>query len=370
MVKQFLSWLHLWLGLIAGLVILFVSLTGTIIVYSDEIMDLSAGKARFVKEVKKDRLPVEELMKILKKEFPERRNPGYMVAYNNPQRSVRFNTFSKSEGLRMVYVDPYSGEILKDDATIYFFYITAHLHHSLLLGKTGKWIVDISAIIFLIELITGLVIWWPAKWTRKNREAAFLIKRRSSRKRLNYDLHNVLGFYVSGISLVLVITGLIIAFPSLSGLTVRTFGGSPSDEWEKSIPSLNKEKLRHGIDEAIVDAFDRFPDKPEIQVATYRIDKAAWYQMRVADRIGLKSARNVSFLVYDSYGGKILDVPGKIVRGEDVENMYWSLHMGTWMGPLGKLITFLGGLIVSSLPVTGIYIWWGKRRKNRKIIFE
>lgn len=43
--------------------------------------------------------------------------------------------------------------------------------------------------------------------------------------------------------------------------------------------------------------------------------------------------------------------------------MYWTLHMGNWIGLLGKNVTFLGGLIASILPVTGFFIWWNKLKR-------
>ena len=38
------AWLHLWLGIFAGILLVFVALTGTLVVYCDEIIDWSAGK--------------------------------------------------------------------------------------------------------------------------------------------------------------------------------------------------------------------------------------------------------------------------------------------------------------------------------------
>src|SRR5690606_24186558 len=97
--------------------------------------------------------------------------------------------------LAMVYVDPYTGKVLKVDGTIYFFFVTAHLHASLLAGTAGGWIVAIATIIFVISCITGLVLWWPKKWNKTTRKASFTIKWKARFKRLNYDLHNVYGFY-------------------------------------------------------------------------------------------------------------------------------------------------------------------------------
>src|SRR5690606_22484114 len=123
-----------------------------------------------------------------------------------------------------------------NDPTIHFFYVTAHLHSQLLLHEPGFWIVAVATIIFLIELITGLILWWPAKWNKHNRDASFKIKWKAKFKRLNYDLHNVMGFYALAICLILTVTGLIIAFEPVQNLTLKIFGtNSEAHEWEHKL---------------------------------------------------------------------------------------------------------------------------------------
>lgn len=364
--KKLISWLHLWPGLISALIVLFVCITGTIIVYCDEIMDLSAGDAKYVKEVKDTRLPVDSLINIIKKEYPSRSKAiSYMVGYKDPERSVRFNTFSRTEGLSMIYIDPYSGRILKDDNTIYFFYITAHLHNSLLLGKTGQWIIDIATIIFIIELITGIVLWLPKKWNKKTRDASLKIKFKSTAKRLNYDLHKVLGFYALIIMLVLSLTGLLIAFEPLSDSLMKISGAETSHEWQKKMPKYQEGKQPADINSLIQYTFERYPDKDQIQFNTYKLDSSGYYMGRVADRIGLKSAQSPEYFYYDRYSGKEIKMQESVLKHEKIENAVWVLHMGNWMGQLGKFVTFMGGLIASSLPVTGFFIWWSKRKKKK-----
>lgn len=364
--KKLISWFHLWPGLISSVIVFLVCITGTIAVYCDEIIDLSAGDARYVKEVKSEKLPTEELIQIVKKEFPDRKNPSYMVAYKDPERTVRFNTFSKDEGLRMVYVDPYNGQILADDGTIYFFYILVHIHNSFLLGKTGQWIVDIATIIFVLELLTGLFLWLPKKWSKTARDGALKIKWKSTGKRLNYDLHKVLGFYGLSIMLVLSLTGLLIAFEPLSHSVMKAFGADTSHDWEKSLPKYNADAQPILLNTIIDKAFAKNPNRNEIQVYTYKMDSSGYYMMRLADRVGLKSAQNAQPLVYDRYSGIEISMPESTMKHEKIENLVWVLHMGNWMGPVGKFVTFLGGLIATSLPVTGFYIWWGKKKKKKK----
>lgn len=361
--RRLVSILHLWPGMISAVIVLFVCLTGTLIVYSDEIMELSAGKARYVSEIKENKIPAEEMFNILREAYPDRRIPSYMVTYKDPGRSVRFNMYSKEEGLRMVYMDPYTGKILKDDGTIYFFYVTAHLHNSLLLGKTGQWIVDIATLIFISELITGLFLWWPKRWNKSARKSALTIKWNAPVKRLTYDLHKILGFYSIGIVLVLSVTGLLIAFKPLSDLTTKALGGDPSHTWEESLPANDTKKQQVELNNVIQQAFSIFPQKGEAQVYTYNLNKVGYYRMRVSERTGLKSAQNPEYLIFDRYNGKLIEIPKQVMKHEKTENMIWGLHTGNWFGTFGKLITCLGGLLASSLPVTGFLIWWNKRKR-------
>ncbi|RQP18322.1 MAG: PepSY domain-containing protein [Parapedobacter sp.] len=360
------AWIHLWPSLVSAVILIFVCLTGTIIVYCDEIMEFSAGRARFVEQVGTQRLEPDELIERLKAQFPDRGTPGYMVAYKDPSRSVRFNMFSKKEGLRMVYVDPYTGQVLKDDGTIYFFYITAHLHNSLLLHKPGQWIIDIATLIFLIELITGLILWWPRKWTKATRDASFKIKWKAKFKRVNYDLHNVLGFYALGISLVLTVTGLIIAFHPWAEFTLKLFGGNPSHEWMDTLSEHRGDATPASVNATLASLFAQHPQKREAIVYTYSFGKQGHYLLSLAKSAGLKSAEGAEPFAIDRYSGRPIELAHGNRMHLLVENTYWNLHMGKWMGQWGKFFTFVGGLIATSLPITGFYIWWGRRRKNKK----
>ncbi len=366
--KKTVSDIHLWLGLISAPIVFFICVTGTIIVFSDEIMDLTAGKARYVKEVKEHRLETEALMDILKTEFPNRRQPSYMVCYRDPQRSVRFNHYSESDGLHMVYMDPYTGEILKDDATIFFFYIVAHLHHSFLLHEPGMWIVDIATIIFLIALITGLIMWWPRKWDKKHLKPSLTIKTSASKKRFNSDLHKVLGFYGLGVCLLLTVTGLLIAFKPLSSITKNAFGGDADIQMKqvyiKPIPDTVKNITL--INQSIEKAFAAYPEKKEIQLYTWWLNDWDYYVMITANKIGIKSAMNADLIAFDKISGERFDLPKEFLINRKVENAFWTLHMGNYMGLFGKILTFLGGLIASSLPVTGFIVWNRSRRKKKR----
>ena len=352
-----IAWIHLWPSLISGVLLVFICLTGTIIVYCDEIIDVANRDVLYVPEVKSTRLPIETLLANYKKAYPKRRNPGYTVVYKDPARSVKMNSYDPKNGLRFVFMDPYTGKILKEDSTIHFFYITAHLHAML--------IVAIGTIIFLIELITGLVLWWPAKWTKATRDASFTVKWKASFKRLNYDLHNVVGFFGLSIAIILTLTGLLIAFQPLATWTIEALGGKGDPKAvQKHFPVFQGDKPSTSLGAALEKAFQKYPDKSQAQLYTFNVDSTGFYTLVVAKRIGLKSADDPAYFFVDRVTGREVNGAQEAQWSKQIENGYWALHMGTWLGPVGKFLTFVGGVICTSLPITGFLIWWNRRKKK------
>ena len=58
-------------------------------------------------------------------------------------------------------------------------------------------------------------------------------------RRINYDLHNVLGFYVAGIAGLLALMGLLMVFPVLLGAAVLVASGSRTYPQENVVAKLD-----------------------------------------------------------------------------------------------------------------------------------
>lgn len=362
--QKIVSWIHLWPSLVSGIIVLFVCLTGTIIVYCDEIMDLSAGEALYVMP-REHRISHDKIFEQI-----NNLNPNYklseIVFYKDPERSLRLRVFDlKKKDLMMVYMDPYTGSILKEDHTIYFFFITAHLHAELLAGSLGGWIVIIATIIFLIGCITGLILWWPKKWTKTTRQASFKIKWKAKFKRLNYDLHNVFGFYSLPFCIILSVTGLLIFFHPLMDFTVKVSGGDAVGLQEILPKADSTQTSKDMVYLAYRTLKEEYPEKEAVNTWVYRIDKLGAYAFN-SGKPGLKSIENADYTVYNRYTGKKIEINSGHITHEKTENIVWQLHMGQWWGQIGKLITFITGIIATSLSVTGFLIWWGRWKKKRK----
>jgi uncharacterized iron-regulated membrane protein len=86
------------------------------------------------------------------------------------------------------------------------------LHENLLFGMTGRSLNGVGAICLSLLCITGAVLWWPGiiYWRR-----GLTINWRSSFARMNWDLHNALGFWCFLFVLMWGISGIYFAFPQV-----------------------------------------------------------------------------------------------------------------------------------------------------------
>jgi uncharacterized iron-regulated membrane protein len=108
---------------------------------------------------------------------------------------------------RELFLRDESGRNMGDPRFITFL---LDLHDNLLAGETGRTVNGIAAILLLLLAITGAVIWWPGvrTWSR-----SLLVERQASWKRLNWNLHSVLGIWFLLFVLMWGVTGLYLSFP-------------------------------------------------------------------------------------------------------------------------------------------------------------
>ena len=105
-----------------------------------------------------------------------------------------------------VAVDPYSGKVVKEvdkENTIYAW--AAKIHRKLLMGDTGDRIVEIASGLALIQLITGLYLFWPRNGTVWR--DILIPDMTATGRKLWKTLHTSVGFYISLVLLAFLLTG-------------------------------------------------------------------------------------------------------------------------------------------------------------------
>lgn len=371
--KKIVGKVHLWLGLTSGLVVLIISVTGCLLAFEWELRSLFSG-SYFHVEPRADvqPLPPSVLRGIAEKQVPGKAANGINYGGADYSTTVQFYG-GDPEYYYQVFLNPYTGEVLKVwDAKDDFFRIILEGHFYLWLPhEIGQPVVAYATLIFFVMLVTGLVLWWPKnKAARKQR---FSVKWDAKWRRLNYDLHNVLGFYAMAVALVLVITGLVWGFEwwSNSLYYVTTGGKSLSDAVYPVSDSTVQQRpytLQQATDRAWQQVRKQAPAGSGVSVS-FSDGPQAPLSVSINYRPG--TYYKTDNFQFDQYTLRPLEAKGPYAgtyesksMGEKFHRMNYDVHTGAVWGFAGKLLMFFASLICASLPVTGVYIWWGRRKKK------
>lgn len=375
MFKKWVSTLHLWLGLISGIIVIVISITGCILAFEQEIKSFTQSY-RYADVVPgKEILAPSVLSTLAEKELPGKRANG--VLYNSKGRTAEVGFYNfDPEYYYVVFIDPYTGKVAKvwnEDGD--FFHFILHGHYYLWLPEAvGQPVVASATLIFLFMMISGLILWWP-----KNKSAAkqrFTIKWNAKWRRKNYDLHNVLGFYIVSIGLVFAITGLVWGFEWFAQSFYTVTGGKGSDDYynppsDTTIVS-NVYAPKAAVDVAWRKLSAEYPAYKEINISIPLLPSESIYSY-VNFRTG--TYYKVDYNYFDQYSLKKIDATGPFSGkyneaniGQLLRRMNYDIHTGAILGLPGKILAFFASLICASLPVTGFLIWWGRRKKEKKEI--
>lgn len=381
--KYIMSVLHLWLGLLSSIVIIIVCLTGSIYTFKNQIIDAYNHDKVYITPQYKPYRSLDSIQNSLKNRglelthitIPDSPKKSLKIVYDNGEKDI----------LGSYYVNPYSGEILGtgDHSLERFFSVVLNLHKSLLLSGLGKQIVGASILIFVFMLFSGFILWLPKKW--KQLKNGLKIKWNARFYRLNYDLHNVLGFYFMLLLFLISITGLYVSYPWVKSGLIVALGGNPvltanADEATKEALSNDFQSLLEEMMEKENENSTLQDAKPASLDSIYKLsnEKLPYESITV---IALPSKENSRFLVKKinrenwlkallpdelsfSKTGELKKVnlfKDKPLNKQFVE-ISLPLHTGEILGWPSLIFYFLTTLVGTSLPITGFIIWWKKKR--------
>lgn len=378
--KKVNNWLHLWLGLISGIIVFIVCITGCIWVFNEEIEGFLEPETKIAWQDKAVIMP-SQLMEIAKKSHPD-----IKVSYANYQQGRAINLgLGERRGPNVTLkVNPYTGEIIakevhKKGETNFFRWVLNGHRFLWLPFEIGRPIVNYGTLVFVILLITGLVWWYPKKWSQSTIDKSFKIKWGASFKRVNLDLHNVLGFYSLLFLLAIAMTGMVYGIKWYSqGLYWATTGGKslPGREREISSDSLMAGKYytpQQAIDKAWLKVIN---ENPKAEGFYYSFPDTAKTKSSIYITIYPNSGQFYNNRSYSFDQHTLKELPKDEVYGATYEKaafgtklrkMNYDIHVGSILGFPGKVLAFLSSLIGASLPVTGFLVWWGRKGFGKKV---
>lgn len=371
--KKISGLIHLWLGLMTGSVVFVVSLTGCLYAFQQEIQD-ALQDFRFVKQEDKAILPPSVFEAVARKTLPK----AHLHAINYPAkgRSVEaiFYGFEPEEHYYVIYHDPYTAEVIQvQNMNETFFRWVLDGHYYLWLPpQIGQPITSYATLIFVLMLITGLILWWPKNKAAAKQRFWFRWKEATQWKRRNYDLHTVLGFYSSFLLLIIAITGIFFGIRWFTYLIYTSAGGQKDLLFAEPVSQkpIAVSFKKPAIDLVWEKMKAEHPDAVSLEIHAIESDSSA-IGANVNTREGVYWSTDYRY--FDQYSLKEIPVShvyGRLKEAKTADKlirMTYDIHTGGILGFAGKVLAFLLSLVSTSLPVTGFLIWWGRRKKKRKV---
>lgn len=368
-IKKVIGIIHLWLGLASGIIVLFLGITGCILAFEVEIRKLTQPYL-FSKAEEKEYLPPSVLQVNADKYLDGKKSLG--VEYPGKGKSA-VAIYYDEESYKLVYLNPYTGNLLKvKNMNRDFFRVVLDGHFYLWLPPgIGQPIVASATLVFLIMIITGLILWWPKNKSAAKQRFRFKWKPTTKWKRKNYDLHNVLGFYMTWIAIFIAVTGLVFGFQWFAkSLYWVTSGGKHMVEHVHPVSDTTKINTTSIVDKVWKEHAVHVKTNESLSVS-FPATNTDPVEVTVNHRPG--TYYNADYYHYDQYTGIELPAVGSYAGtfkdaavADKIVRMNYDIHVGAVLGLTGKIIAFLASLVAASLPVTGFYIWWGRRKKNKK----
>ena len=368
--KKTLHKIHLWLSIPLGLIITVICFTGATLVFEQDItrtlnkhlyqVEIPQGKERLspseVINIVQDRHDEMEISSVC---IPKAADATYQISFSNG-------------GKKVLFVNPYTGESIGWSKSYPFFQTMRKLHRWFLdIPKSkgsmsvGKLIVGVSTIAMTVILISGLVIWIPR--TCKALKNRLTVACGKGVRRLMYDSHVALGFYATIFLLLMALTGPTWSFGWYREAAYTLLGAEPQTSNQQSGHS-------HG-----------HTDKKESSNTERKQDNTIAYDVVLkeiqdicTDYNYIKLSKNEATVSLNKFGYKyksdkvkfnpktgVITSVRKFEENTVRQNLRWliySLHVGTWGGPVTKILYFLAALIGATLPLTGYYLWMKKKK--------
>jgi uncharacterized iron-regulated membrane protein len=358
--------IHLWLGLVSGLVLSIVGITGSIYVFEPELNPTITNEYQTEKQTTIYANDIEIAQAI------EAQTNEKIESFQWPQRGRETYMFKLFDDESWHYFDQTTGKVLKGKENFKsgFFAFILDLHMTLTLGEIGYWITATSSLIFaLFMLTTGIYLWWPR--VKGRMKSSFKIKWNAKPKRFNYDLHNVTGFYFFIPLFLLGITGAAFHYYDETKwvLDKITFTKAPEKSiWNDFHSDSTSTQTPLSISEALFEMQKHHPDyhKRNLWMTNESSGTLSFAYQKYKDVHSGADTR--IFIKADKYTGKLLaeEDPQKLSGGAYIlSNWLLPIHFGEFGGIITRILWFIAGFIPALLTWTGVKIWLGRKKKQK-----
>ncbi len=360
--RRALFQVHLWVGVLAGLYIFVVCVTGAALVFRIDLQR-AMHPALFTPRTSGPVADPVAVMDSVRKAYPAAMVSG--VDAPTTSRPTYLAYASSGDRFLTLLLDPVSAELLGELPEQSFIRTLQDLHFDLLAGQTGRIVNGLGALFLSAMCLTGLVIWWPGgnKWTR-----GFTVDFRRQWKRVNWDLHSAVGIWTVTFVAMWAVTGVYFVFPAPFRSAVNRLSPLTQARAPQSDPSRATTSGRPTWRELVDEARRRVPGQHVARVVVPSSASSAFLVM-FSQTQPTPLRADLTAVYLDQYTGEALTVPPGTPQSPGDLVMAWvaPLHVGNFGGSAVRVAWLILGLAPPTLFVTGFIMWWTRVVRSRWI---
>ncbi len=371
--RKVLFWLHLISGVVAGIVIFIMCVTGALLSFEKNITEYAEREARYV-SVPQDapRLPVAVVINKVRAARPDAKISG-ITQLNDSTAALQFALGRDGQ----IFANPYTGEISGESSKGWhsFFGIVEDLHRWIAFpggGRpVGKAMTGISNLIFLFLAISGIYIWFPRRRSWKHFRAAMVFRWKVKGKARDFNWHTVIGFWSSLVLIVLTVTAAVISYQWAGNLLYTLTGNEIPPQQQRPGPPPNAPGQQPEQPFVVPENLDAMwkqavaqPNWKSVSLrlpltndaATFTIDEGIYWNIFGRSTLTV-NAKTAEVSKWESYGEQN--------SARQLRSWFRFTHTGESGGLVGQLIGFLACLGGAVLTYTGFALAWRRFRNWR-----
>lgn len=350
--QKVFAW-HSYTGLIAGIFILAVSLSGALLAFHDELDDLLHAPVIHSGSFYPEKPSLDRAFKNVYQHYPDYEIRVYRLEKSSPHRAFYFDVRSKTHKLKL-FVHPISGEILKKIPHRSFLSTwLLELHYTLFIGKWGRLLMFFVSFALLVLFISGLLIYRKRLFRSGFRNIRF----QNKNPRVFWSsVHGVFGSWLSLLALLPVVTGIVLSYQKVQSAFSSKKTLVPTIEKKTVFPSSIDQIQRY-----IAKEFKDF--QPTFLRLAARSDELAfggWYR----EDFFLWGNRS-NWIYFDLYTGGLKRV--KRIRAENLwqrlNRINHTLHMAEYGNAGVKFLYSISAFGLGMLSLTGFYLYFNRRKR-------
>ena len=228
------------------------------------------------------------------------------------------------------------------------------IHTTLMAGDVGRWIIAISGVLLLSNIVFGLTLAWP----RAGAWRQVLIPRPSRNTSAQlYGWHRAVGLWIAVPLLVIVLAGVALRFDTD---VERALGVVRAEPVGAPAGALDVRPVR-----ALDIALARFPGST-ITALSMPSEEKPWYRMRVRAPGEVHRLYGTTTLFVSAVDGAVLKEYAATTAAfaRSLYDVLYPLHTGEVGAIPGRLLIVALGLLLLATGLFGIFLWFTRRKRR------